>query len=46
MSERVSVCASCSAEIAIQDLKDFMRSAGEITYADAHKQRQGEGLVT
>jgi arginine/serine-rich splicing factor 4/5/6 len=28
-----------------QDLKDFMRTAGEITYADAHKQRQGEGVV-
>ena len=27
----------------LQDLKDFMRSAGEITYADAHKQRVGEG---
>ena len=23
-----------------------MRSAGEITYADAHKQRQGEGYVS
>lgn len=26
-----------------QDLKDFMRQAGEITYADAHKMRVGEG---
>lgn len=26
-----------------QDLKDFMRSAGEITFADAHKQRVGDG---
>lgn len=26
-----------------QDLKDFMRQAGEITFADAHKQRVGEG---
>ena len=28
-----------------QDLKDFMRSAGEITFADAHKQRVGDGWV-
>lgn len=27
----------------LQDLKDFMRQAGEITFADAHKQRVGEG---
>lgn len=26
-----------------QDLKDFMRQAGEVTYADAHKQRKNEG---
>lgn len=28
-----------------QDLKDFMRQAGEVTYADAHKQRKNEGYV-
>ncbi|GFR18249.1 serine-arginine protein 55 [Trichonephila clavata] len=28
-----------------QDLKDYMRQAGEVTYADAHKQRQNEGVV-
>ena len=27
----------------IQDLKDYMRQAGEVTFADAHKLRQGEG---
>jgi len=27
----------------IQDLKDYMRQAGEVTYADAHKQRKNEG---
>lgn len=27
----------------IQDLKDYMRQAGEVTYADAHKQRRNEG---
>ncbi|GBP60629.1 hypothetical protein EVAR_88355_1 [Eumeta japonica] len=28
-----------------QDLKDFMRQAGEVTYADAHKQHRNEGYV-
>lgn len=27
----------------LQDLKDYMRQAGEVTYADAHKQRRNEG---
>ena len=27
----------------LQDLKDFMRQAGEVTYADAHKYRRNEG---
>jgi len=27
----------------LQDLKDYMRQAGEVTYADAHKQRKNEG---
>lgn len=27
----------------VQDLKDYMRKAGEVTYADAHKIRQNEG---
>jgi len=29
-----------------QDLKDYMRQAGEVTYADAHKQRRNEGYVS
>jgi hypothetical protein len=29
----------------VQDLKDYMRQAGEVTYADAHKQRRNEGYV-
>ena len=29
--------------LCIKDLKDFMRQAGDITYADAHKTRVGEG---
>lgn len=27
----------------LKDLKDYMRQAGEVTYADAHKQRKNEG---
>ncbi|KAK6636985.1 hypothetical protein RUM43_010652 [Polyplax serrata] len=27
------------------DLKDYMRQAGEVTYADAHKNRRNEGIV-
>ncbi len=29
----------------VQDLKDYMRQAGEVTYADAHKPRRNEGCV-
>lgn len=28
-----------------QDLKDYMRQAGEVTYADAHRLRPNEGVV-
>ncbi|MEE6517280.1 hypothetical protein FKM82_027396 [Ascaphus truei] len=28
-----------------QDLKDFMRQAGEVTFADAHQRRQSEGVI-
>ena len=28
-----------------QDLKDFFRSSGEVSFADAHKRRDGEGIV-
>ena len=28
-----------------QDLKDYMRQAGDVTYADAHKNRRNEGCV-
>ena len=28
-----------------QDLKDYMRQAGEVCYADAHKNHKGEGIV-
>lgn len=26
-------------------LQDFMRQAGEVTYADAHKERANEGVI-
>ena len=29
----------------MQDLKDLMRKAGDVTYADAHKDRRNEGYV-
>ena len=29
----------------MQDLKDYMRQAGEVTYADAHKNHRNEGVV-
>jgi len=28
-----------------QDLKDYMRQAGEVVYADAHRIRPNEGFV-
>lgn len=29
-----------------QDLKEYISKAGEVTFADAHKRRQGEGCVS
>ncbi|OLY82910.1 Serine/arginine-rich splicing factor 4 [Smittium mucronatum] len=34
-----------SSSVSWQDLKDFMRRAGEVSFSDAHKLRQGEGIV-
>jgi len=39
------VVENLSSRVSWQDLKDYMRQAGEVTYADAHKQRKGEGVV-
>ncbi|XP_067012164.1 serine-arginine protein 55 isoform X2 [Anabrus simplex] len=39
------VVENLSSRVSWQDLKDFMRQAGEVTYADAHKQRRNEGVV-
>ncbi|XP_022796108.1 serine/arginine-rich splicing factor 5-like isoform X2 [Stylophora pistillata] len=34
-----------SSRINWQDLKEYISKAGEVTFADAHKRRQGEGVV-
>lgn len=34
-----------SSSVSWQDLKDFMRQAGDVTYTDAHKLRRHEGVV-
>ncbi|KAK6181377.1 hypothetical protein SNE40_009239 [Patella caerulea] len=34
-----------SSRVSWQDLKDYMRQAGEVTYADAHKKQKNEGVV-
>jgi len=39
------IVENLSSRVSWQDLKDFMRSAGEVTYADAHKSRRNEGVV-
>jgi len=39
------IVENLSSRVSWQDLKDYMRSAGEVTYADAHKQRRNEGVV-
>lgn len=47
----VPCCGFCLFEIIqfkllFQDLKEYISKAGEVTFADAHKRKQGEGLVT
>ncbi|KAG2459726.1 SRSF6 factor, partial [Polypterus senegalus] len=39
------VVENLSSRCSWQDLKDFMRQAGEVTYADAHKERANEGVI-
>lgn len=39
------IVENLSTRVSWQDLKDFMRQAGEVTYADAHKQHRNEGVV-
>uniref|UniRef100_A0A671QIG5 Serine and arginine rich splicing factor 6a n=1 Tax=Sinocyclocheilus anshuiensis TaxID=1608454 RepID=A0A671QIG5_9TELE len=39
------IVENLSSRCSWQDLKDFMRQAGEVTYADAHKERANEGVI-
>merc|ERR1712113_1209587 len=39
------IVENLSSRVSWQDLKDYMRQAGEVTYADAHKPRRNEGCV-
>jgi len=39
------IVENLSSRTSWQDLKDFMRQAGEITYTNTHHQRSGEGVV-
>ncbi|XP_060516094.1 serine-arginine protein 55-like [Cylas formicarius] len=39
------VVGNLSSKVNWQGLKDYMRQAGEVTFADAHKQRRNEGIV-
>jgi len=39
------IVENLSTRVSWQDLKDYMRQAGEVTYADAHKTRRNEGVV-
>lgn len=44
-TENRLVIENLSSKVSWQDLKDFMRQAGEVTYADAHRERKNEGVV-
>ncbi|XP_048735304.1 serine/arginine-rich splicing factor 6-like isoform X2 [Ostrea edulis] len=39
------IVENLSSRVSWQDLKDYMRQAGEVTYADAHKEHKNEGVV-
>lgn len=39
------IVENLSTRVSWQDLKDYMRKAGEVTFADAHKKRRNEGIV-
>lgn len=44
-TEHRLIVENLSSRVSWQDLKDYMRQAGEVTYADAHKLRRNEGVV-
>nr|XP_005990828.1 PREDICTED: serine/arginine-rich splicing factor 5-like isoform X2 [Latimeria chalumnae] len=39
------IVENLSSRVSWQDLKDFMRQAGEVTFAEAHRPKLNEGLV-
>lgn len=39
------VVENLSSRVSWQDLKDYLRQAGEVTYADAHKEQRNQGIV-
>uniref|UniRef100_A0A8C5N0F2 RRM domain-containing protein n=1 Tax=Leptobrachium leishanense TaxID=445787 RepID=A0A8C5N0F2_9ANUR len=39
------IVENLSSRVSWQDLKDFMRQAGEVTFADAHRPKLNEGVV-
>jgi len=39
------IVENLSSSVSWQDLKDYMRKAGEVNYADAHRQKQNEGVI-
>ncbi|XP_077989197.1 serine/arginine-rich splicing factor 6-like isoform X2 [Glandiceps talaboti] len=44
-TENRLIVDNLSSRCSWQDLKDYMRQAGEVTFADAHKQHKNEGIV-
>ena len=39
------IVENLSSRVSWQDLKDLMRRAGDVSYANAHNERRNEGLV-
>ncbi|XP_053553973.1 serine/arginine-rich splicing factor 5 [Bombina bombina] len=44
-TEHRIVVENLSSRVSWQDLKDFMRKAGDVTYVDAHRSNRNEGVV-
>ncbi|XP_029454668.1 LOW QUALITY PROTEIN: serine/arginine-rich splicing factor 5-like [Rhinatrema bivittatum] len=44
-TEHRIIVENLSSRVSWQDLKDFMRKAGEVTYVDAHRNNRNEGVV-
>ncbi|XP_064882259.1 serine and arginine rich splicing factor 5b isoform X2 [Oncorhynchus nerka] len=44
-TENRLIVENLSSRVSWQDLKDFMRQAGEVTFADAHRPKLNEGVV-